>query len=296
MVGQVSGGGRTEKPMLKAGRSYHKYRVKRNSWPKVGTVGRGWGAGGRALGGPERGLRLRALRRRSVGRGAGEAGAPCCRGRPTGRRRARQQRPCQPRGAWTGRRPWLRPACSAAGPTPRASSAGLLCDVSTAPCRCSPPPPRPARQVRGVAMNPVEHPHGGGNHQHIGHASTVRRDAPPGQKVGLIAARRTGESDTPFFLLVCLEVGAWERLSAGGRSCTLAARLAAWQGMAAPSSASAEPTAAAPVVMHSEASPAPASWPWPCSRCPADHACPLWPPCSHAGRIRGTSMVKPDKE
>lgn len=49
-----------------------------------------------------------------------------------------------------------------------------------------------AWQVRGVAMNPVEHPHGGGNHQHIGHASTVRRDAPPGQKVGLIAARRTG--------------------------------------------------------------------------------------------------------
>lgn len=48
------------------------------------------------------------------------------------------------------------------------------------------------KQVRGVAMNPVEHPHGGGNHQHIGHASTVRRDAPPGQKVGLIAARRTG--------------------------------------------------------------------------------------------------------
>ncbi|KAE8735850.1 60S ribosomal protein L8 [Hibiscus syriacus] len=47
-------------------------------------------------------------------------------------------------------------------------------------------------KVRGVAMNPVEHPHGGGNHQHIGHASTVRRDAPPGQKVGLIAARRTG--------------------------------------------------------------------------------------------------------
>ncbi len=49
-----------------------------------------------------------------------------------------------------------------------------------------------ALQVRGVAMNPVEHPHGGGNHQHIGHASTVSRYAPPGQKVGLIAARRTG--------------------------------------------------------------------------------------------------------
>eukprot|EP00955_Chlamydomonas_euryale_P045626 353200-Chlamydomonas_euryale.AAC.6 len=79
-VGQVAGGGRTEKPMLKAGRSYHKYKAKRNSWPKV----------------------------------------------------------------------------------------------------------------RGVAMNPVEHPHGGGNHQHIGHASTVSKMAAPGQKVGLIGARRTG--------------------------------------------------------------------------------------------------------
>jgi len=48
--------------------------------------------------------------------------------------------------------------------------------------------------VRGVAMNPVEHPHGGGNHQHIGHPSTIRRDASAGQKVGLIAARRTGRT------------------------------------------------------------------------------------------------------
>lgn len=80
MIGQVAGGGRTEKPLLKAGNAYHKYRVKRNCWPIV----------------------------------------------------------------------------------------------------------------RGVAMNPVEHPHGGGNHQHIGHASTVRRDTPAGAKAGLIAARRTG--------------------------------------------------------------------------------------------------------
>ena len=80
MVGIVAGGGRVEKPMLKAGRAYHKYKAKRNAWPKV----------------------------------------------------------------------------------------------------------------RGVAMNPVDHPHGGGNHQHIGHPSTMRRDCPPGQKVGLIAARRTG--------------------------------------------------------------------------------------------------------
>eukprot|EP01130_Rhizamoeba_saxonica_P003471 TRINITY_DN146_c0_g1_i1.p1 TRINITY_DN146_c0_g1~~TRINITY_DN146_c0_g1_i1.p1 ORF type:complete len:254 (-),score=73.89 TRINITY_DN146_c0_g1_i1:63-824(-) len=80
MIGIVAGGGRVEKPLLKAGNAYHKYKAKRNAWPKV----------------------------------------------------------------------------------------------------------------RGVAMNPVDHPHGGGNHQHIGHPSTVRRDAPAGQKVGLIAARRTG--------------------------------------------------------------------------------------------------------
>jgi len=79
-VGMVAGGGRIEKPMLKAGRSYHKYKAKRNCWPKV----------------------------------------------------------------------------------------------------------------RGVTMNPVEHPHGGGNHQHVGHATTVARDSPAGKKVGLIAARRTG--------------------------------------------------------------------------------------------------------
>jgi large subunit ribosomal protein L8e len=80
MVCLVAGGGRIDKPLLKAGRAYYKYKAKRNCWPKV----------------------------------------------------------------------------------------------------------------RGVAMNPVDHPHGGGNHQHIGHASTVSRYAPPGQKVGLIAARRTG--------------------------------------------------------------------------------------------------------
>merc|ERR1712096_135496 len=80
-VGIVAGGGRLDKPMLKAGRAYHKYRVKRNCWPKV----------------------------------------------------------------------------------------------------------------RGVAMNPVEHPHGGGNHQHVGHPTTSARACVPGQKVGLIAARRTGQ-------------------------------------------------------------------------------------------------------
>ncbi|KAK6590474.1 60S ribosomal s L8 L2 [Cryptosporidium xiaoi] len=80
IIGIVAAGGRIDKPVLKAGNNYHKYKVKRNCWPKV----------------------------------------------------------------------------------------------------------------RGVSMNPVDHPHGGGNHQHIGHPSTVSRNAPPGQKVGLIAARRTG--------------------------------------------------------------------------------------------------------
>jgi len=46
--------------------------------------------------------------------------------------------------------------------------------------------------VRGVAMNPVAHPHGGGGHQHVGKPSTVKRSASPGRKVGSIAARRTG--------------------------------------------------------------------------------------------------------
>jgi len=79
-VGVVSGGGRIDKPLLKAGNAYHKYKAKRNSWPRT----------------------------------------------------------------------------------------------------------------RGVAMNPVEHPHGGGNHQHVGHPTTCSRNDPPGKKCGLIAARRTG--------------------------------------------------------------------------------------------------------
>ena len=39
-------------------------------------------------------------------------------------------------------------------------------------------------KVRGVAMNPVDHPHGGGSHQHVGKPSTVGYDVPPGRKVG----------------------------------------------------------------------------------------------------------------
>jgi large subunit ribosomal protein L2 len=46
--------------------------------------------------------------------------------------------------------------------------------------------------VRGVAMNIVSHPHGGGSKQRPGGPTTVSRNAPPGRKVGLIAARRAG--------------------------------------------------------------------------------------------------------
>ncbi len=46
--------------------------------------------------------------------------------------------------------------------------------------------------VRGVAMNSVNHPHGGGGHQHVGKPYTVKRGASPGRKVGSIAAKRTG--------------------------------------------------------------------------------------------------------
>ncbi len=45
--------------------------------------------------------------------------------------------------------------------------------------------------VRKVKMNPVAHPHGGGS-GHPGKPTTVARGTPPGRKVGLIAARRTG--------------------------------------------------------------------------------------------------------
>lgn len=44
--------------------------------------------------------------------------------------------------------------------------------------------------VRGVAMNAVKHPHGGGNHQHVGRASTVGRGTPPGRKVGRLSPKK----------------------------------------------------------------------------------------------------------
>ncbi len=47
-------------------------------------------------------------------------------------------------------------------------------------------------KVRGVAMNAVDHPFGGGGRQHPGRPKSVSRNAPPGRKVGDIASKRTG--------------------------------------------------------------------------------------------------------
>lgn len=48
-------------------------------------------------------------------------------------------------------------------------------------------------RTSGVRMNACNHPHGSGRRRHVGKSSTVSRRAPPGRKVGSIAARRTGK-------------------------------------------------------------------------------------------------------
>lgn len=45
-------------------------------------------------------------------------------------------------------------------------------------------------KVKGVAMNAVNHPHGGGGHPHVGKPSTVGRNASPGRKVGRLSPKR----------------------------------------------------------------------------------------------------------
>ncbi|MFC1454997.1 50S ribosomal protein L2 [Candidatus Undinarchaeota archaeon] len=44
-----------------------------------------------------------------------------------------------------------------------------------------------------IHMNSVDHPFGGGRHPHTGKPETTSRHAPPGRKVGYIAAKRTGK-------------------------------------------------------------------------------------------------------
>ncbi|MFP4001149.1 MAG: 50S ribosomal protein L2 [Thermoplasmata archaeon] len=47
-----------------------------------------------------------------------------------------------------------------------------------------------AQKVRGIAMNAVDHPHGGGDHQHVGVPSKVSSNAPPGRKVGNLSSKK----------------------------------------------------------------------------------------------------------
>lgn len=47
--------------------------------------------------------------------------------------------------------------------------------------------------LRGVSMNAVDHPFGGGSH-HPGKSKSTSRHAPPGRKVGDIASKRTGRT------------------------------------------------------------------------------------------------------
>ena len=49
-------------------------------------------------------------------------------------------------------------------------------------------------RVKGQAMVSASHPFGGGKHKHAGKPTTVSRDTPPGRKVGLIAARKSGRA------------------------------------------------------------------------------------------------------
>ncbi len=49
-------------------------------------------------------------------------------------------------------------------------------------------------RVRGVAMNVIDHPFGGGGHQHTGRPKTIARGTSPGRTVGHVAARRTGKN------------------------------------------------------------------------------------------------------
>ncbi len=49
------------------------------------------------------------------------------------------------------------------------------------------------KKTSGVAMNAVDHPHGGGSHPHVGGPNCIGRNAPTGQKAGFIAPKKRKE-------------------------------------------------------------------------------------------------------
>jgi len=66
------------------------------------------------------------------------------------------------------------------------------------------------------ARNPVDHPFGGGGHQHLGKSQTVTHDAPPGRKVGSIAARSMGRGGSKKKLRA--QVGGGSKGASSGQS------------------------------------------------------------------------------
>ena len=46
------------------------------------------------------------------------------------------------------------------------------------------------KKTKGIAMNAVDHPNGGGSHPHVGGPNCHGRNAPPGQKAGFIAPKK----------------------------------------------------------------------------------------------------------
>lgn len=46
------------------------------------------------------------------------------------------------------------------------------------------------KATKGIAMNAADHPHGGGNHPHVGGPNCMKRTASPGQKAGFIAPKK----------------------------------------------------------------------------------------------------------
>ncbi len=45
-------------------------------------------------------------------------------------------------------------------------------------------------KTKGIAMNAVDHPHGGGGHPHVGGPNCQKRTASPGQKVGFLPPKK----------------------------------------------------------------------------------------------------------
>jgi large subunit ribosomal protein L8e len=158
MVGIVAGGERTDKPMLKAGTAYHKYKVKRNSWPKVRGVAMN------PVEHPHGTLYNIFLQQQSRTRLL-SVDFHCC----------SSVVHVSVRYIWK----WF---------IFRLVRIGFLIYLLI----CYPDYLTVRIALSSHALIFRFRSSGGGNHQHVGHPTTISGSASAGQKVGLIAARRTG--------------------------------------------------------------------------------------------------------